>query len=157
MASHEAGARSVRYPGIAGAQQAGAALPRRVPPPWLVVLGMLVLAGSGCSESGGELPLVGRDVAAAGTKMLRPDARAEACRLRLFGRELGAAPAPLDRAVQELLASDSEADALANVRIRTRSVGLGIGDRTCVTVEADVVRMVSVIRLPAPAGHEGHH
>jgi hypothetical protein len=79
------------------------------------------------------------------------------CRTRLLGRDLGDGPAPLDRAVQDLLRSDPEADALANVRIRTRTISIGVADRACVTVQADVVRMISVVRLPAPAGHEGHH
>lgn len=121
------------------------------------MVALLALVATACSESAGEFPLISRDAAAAGTKMLRPAARAEACRTRLFGRDVAGEPAPLDQAVRALFAMDAEADALANVRITTRATALGIGDHTCVTVQGDVVRTISVVRLPAPPGHEGHH
>lgn len=130
---------------------------RRRSSPSLLGLGLLVVACVGCSESGAHLPLVSTAVEQAGTKMLRPGAHAAACRSRVLGVTVTGDPSPLDRAVQTLLALDPEADSLINVRIEVRTLSLGVVDRVCATVHADVARAVSVVRLPSPGGHEGHH
>jgi len=89
--------------------------------------------------------------------MLVPNAHAAACRTRILGLDVGEHSSPLDRAVHALLAADPEADALRNLRIAARSLALGVFERSCVAIDADVVRTTSVVRLPAPPGHEGHH
>jgi hypothetical protein len=118
---------------------------------------LLVASLAGCVESRGELGLVAFDAERAGTKMLRPGAQGRACATRVLGIATGDATSPLDRAIAQLRALDSEADALTNVAIEVRGLALGVLDRTCVTVHADVVRQTSLVRLPAPPGHEGHH
>jgi hypothetical protein len=97
------------------------------------------------------------DTAAAGEKMLRPNAHASACRTRLLGVTLGAGGSPLDEAIHALLALDAEADALTDVRIDSWATTLGLFDRSCVTVEANVVRQIPVVKLPAPPGHHHEH
>ena len=87
--------------------------------------------------------------------MLRPDARVSACRVRVLGVPLGAAGAPLDEALRALLTLDPEGDALTDVRVDSRSTSVGLFDRSCVTVQANVVRQIPVVNLPAPPGH--HH
>ena len=122
------------------------------------VAGTLLLASlAGCVESRGELGLVAFDAERAGTKMLRPGAQGRACATRVLGIGTGDTSTPLDRALAQLHALDKEADALTNVAIEVRGFALGVLDRTCVTVRADVVRQTSLVQLPAPPGHEGHH
>jgi hypothetical protein len=120
-------------------------------------VGLLLIVGAGCSSWDGQLPLVLSDAEHAGTKMLVPNAHAAACRTRVLGLDVGERSSPLDRAVHALLASDSEADALVNLRIAARGLALGVFEHSCVTIDADVVRTTSVVRLPPPPGHEGHH
>lgn len=120
-------------------------------------LAVLVVSASGCVESRGTLPLVAFNAEAAGTKMLRPGAQARACATRVLGIARGDGASPLERTLRQLLALDAEADTLTNVAIETSTLALGVFDRTCVTVHADAVRSTSVVRLPAPRGHEGHH
>jgi hypothetical protein len=91
------------------------------------------------------------------TKMLHPGARASVCRTTLLGFAIGGSASPLEAGLRALLATDPEADQLADVQIRERTVTTGLVDRTCITVQADVVRAISTVRLPAPAGHQGHH
>jgi hypothetical protein len=117
----------------------------------------LVLSMYGCVGSRDEIPFVAFDAERTGTKMLRPGAQTTACRTRILGSAVGDGTSPVDRALRALVALDGEADALTKVTIETRSIGLGFFDRTCVTARADVVRTISVVRLPAPPGHEGHH
>jgi hypothetical protein len=66
-------------------------------------------------------------------------------------------PSPLESALRALLASDPEADQLSDVEVREQTVASGLVNRTCVTVRANVVRMIPVVRLPMPASHHGHH
>jgi len=89
--------------------------------------------------------------------MLRPGARASACRTTLLGMSVAGPASPLEAALHALLALDPEADRLDAVEVRERTMTTGLVDRICVSVRADVVRATSVVRLPAPAGHEGHH
>ena len=95
------------------------------------------------------------------TKMLRPAARASACRTTLLGIPIAGPPSPLESALRALLALDSEADQLTDVDVREQTVASGLVNRTCVTVQANVVRAIPVVRLPMPAGHHsghpGHH
>jgi len=122
------------------------------------VAGALLLASlAGCVESRGELGLVAFDAERTGTKMLRPGAQGRACATRVLGIATGDATSPLDRALAQLRALDTEADALTHVAIEVRGLALGVLDRTCVTVHANVVRQTSLVQLPAPPGHEGHH
>jgi hypothetical protein len=116
----------------------------------------MVLAVAGCATWDGRIVLVSFDTARTGVKMLRPAARARACRSRFFGRATSSA-SPLDDALASLRALDPEADALTNVHVETRELALGLFDRSCVTVQADVVRSISLVQLPAPPGHHGHH
>jgi hypothetical protein len=118
---------------------------------------LLLVSLAGCVESRGELGLVAFDPERAGTKMLRPGAQGRACATRVLGIATGDATPPLDRALAQLRALDPEADALTHVAIEVRGLVLGVLDRTCVTVRADVVRQTSLVQLPAPPGHEGHH
>jgi hypothetical protein len=128
--------------------------------PWrrrAAAAGLLLAGLSGCTESRGELGLVAFDAERAGTKMLRPGAQERVCAMRVLGIATGDTTSPLDLAMRKLRALDAEADALTNVAIEVHSLALGVLDRTCVTVHADVVRQTSLVRLPAPPGHEGHH
>jgi len=118
---------------------------------------LLLVSLAGCVESRGEIGLVAFDAERVGTKMLRPGAQGRACATRVLGIGTGDAASPLDRALAQLRALDAEADALTNVAIEVRGLALGVLDRTCVTVHADVVRQTSLVQLPAPPGHEGHH
>ncbi len=123
----------------------------------LAALAIGLAAVTGCVESHEELPVVGFEAESAGVKMLRPNATARACATRILGMTSGNATPPLERALRDLRALDAEADLLARVRVDTSTIALGIFDRTCISVHADVVRQTSVVRLPAPPGHEGHH
>ena len=115
----------------------------------------LVVAVAACTRLNGRLPVVSFNAATAGSKMLRPEAHASACAVRVLGLTVGPGVSPLDEALQALLALDPEADALTDVRIESRAVTTGLLDRSCVRVRANVVRTVPVVTLPAPAGH--HH
>src|SRR5262249_31582263 len=88
------------------------------------LLGMLV---GGCTQWTGSLPVASFDTAAGG-KMLRPDARASACRTRVLGVTLGAGDSPLDEAIHALLALDPEADTLTDVRIDSWATTAGLFD-----------------------------
>lgn len=118
---------------------------------------VLVSATSGCVSWRAQVPLVAFDAERAGTKMLRPGTNSTACCTRILGMAVACTAPPLDTALRDLLAVDAEANALTTVVIETRTLALGVLDRTCVTVHANVVRTTSVVRLPAPAAHEGHH
>jgi hypothetical protein len=118
---------------------------------------LLLVSLTGCVESRGEVGLIAFDAERVGTKMLRPGAQGRACAARVLGIGTGDTSSPLDRALAHLRALDAEADALTNVTIEVRGLSLGVVDRTCVTVHADVVRQTSLVQLPAPPGHEGHH
>jgi len=118
---------------------------------------LLVASLAGCVESRGDIGLVAFDAERAGTKMLRPGAQGRACAMRVLGIATGDASSPLDRALAQLRALDAEADALTHVAIEVRGLALGVLDRTCITVRANVVRQTSLVQLPAPPGHEGHH
>ena len=120
--------------------------------------GVLILAAiaAGCTRWSGHLPAVAFDTAG-GAKMLRPDAHASVCRTRVLGLPLGPAGAPLDEAAHALLALDPEADALTDVRIESRALSAGLFDRSCVTVQANVVRRIPVVNLPMPPGHHHEH
>lgn len=89
--------------------------------------------------------------------MLRPDARASVCRTRVLGLPLGPGGAPLDEATHALLALDPEADALTDVRIESCALSAGLFDRSCVSVQANVVRRIPVVNLPMPPGHHHEH
>jgi hypothetical protein len=91
------------------------------------------------------------------TKLLRPATRASACRTTLLGISIAGPPSPLESALRALLASDPEADQLSDVDVRQQTVASGVVNRTCVTVQANVVRAIPVVRLPMPASHHGHH
>jgi hypothetical protein len=119
---------------------------------------VLILAAitAGCVGWSGHLPAVAFGTAG-GAKMLRPDARASACRTRVLGLTLGPGGAPLDEAVHALLALDPEADALTDVRVESRTLSAGLFDRSCVTVQANVVRTIPVVNLPMPPGHHHEH
>lgn len=129
------------------------------PSRWRVLGGLaVVMVGAcGCVAARSTLPLVAFDTEGAGTKMLRPGGQASACATRVLGIARGDGASPLVETLRQLLALDTEANTLTNVTIETRTLALGVCDRTCVTVRADVVRTTSVVRLPAPPGHEGHH
>jgi type II secretory pathway predicted ATPase ExeA len=125
----------------------------------VVGLGLVVLAGTGCSRVTAEFPVVVFGAEAEGVKMLRPGARWSECRLALTGmvsRPAGSTSL-VNEAMAELLATDAEADALANVRMSATILRLGIVERTCLDVRCDVVRRIPVVLLPAPPSHEGHH
>jgi hypothetical protein len=117
----------------------------------------MVCVAAGCAASQAEVPLVVFDLDATGTKMLRPNARATACRTRILGHTIAGDASPLDASLRSLLRLDREADALTRVALTSRLFTLGLFDRSCVTARADVIRTTSVVRLPAPPGHEGHH
>ena len=123
----------------------------------LGALAALIFSISGCVAWRTQVPLLAFDAERAGTKMLRPGARSTACCTRILGMAAACNAPPLDGALRQLLAADVEADALTAATIETRTLALGVFDRTCVTVHADVVRTTSVVRLPVPAGHESHH
>jgi hypothetical protein len=103
------------------------------------------------------VPIASFDTAAGGGKMLRPDARASACRTRLLGVTLGPGGSPLDEAVHALLALDPEADTLTDVRVESWATTVGLFDRSCVSVQANVVRQIPMVKLPAPPGHHHEH
>ena len=119
-----------------------------------MLLGILV---GGCTQWKGTIPVASFDGASGGRKMLRPDARASACRVRVLGVPLGAAGSPLDEALRALLTLDPEADTLTDVRVESWGTSVGIFDRSCVTVQANIVRAIPVVRLPAPPGHHHEH
>jgi hypothetical protein len=118
------------------------------------VLGGLV---TGCAYWTGRLPVVSFDTARNGSKMLRRDARRSVCRTRILGMTLGASAAPMDEALHRLLGLDPEADALTDVRVESRQMSAGVFDRSCVTVQANLVRHIPVVTLPAPPGHHHEH
>lgn len=124
---------------------------------WLVVLSVVVVGLLGCARTRVELPLVGFAAEAVGTKMVRPRARARACRTTVLGMALDDATSPIDDALRTLRELDPEVDTLVNVRIEATLATAGILERTCVTVEADAVRAIPVVRLPAPDGQHRHH
>lgn len=119
-----------------------------------VLLGILV---GGCTQWKGSIPVASFNSASGGSKMLRPDAHASACRIRVLGVPLGAAGSPLDEALRALLTLDPEADALTDVRVDSWSSTVGLFDRSCVALQANVVRQIPVVNLPAPPGHHHEH
>src|SRR5262245_26170323 len=132
---------------------------RPSPPPAPRLMIGLIACLAACSSVTARLPRVAFDTGtdAAAAKMLRPAARASACRTTVLGLAIGGPPSPLDAALRALLGSDPEADQLRDVQVQERTFTSGLLNRTCITVQADVVRAISVVRLPAPGGHHGHH
>ena len=82
----------------------------------------------GCTSSTAHLPRVTFGTADDGfeTKMLRPEARASACRTTLLGILIAGPPSPLESALRALLAMDSEADQLTDVDVHEQSVASGL-------------------------------
>jgi hypothetical protein len=123
---------------------------------WLVAAFGIV----GCGTST-TLPRVMRADPFEGVKMLKPGATATECRSTVLWRS---APSPEGdigvRALERLLASDEEADAVVNARFAWTSWSVGVYGRRCVTVTGDVVRSIRTVRLPMPQSHgdhTGHH
>jgi len=115
----------------------------------------LLLLGTGCATSVGSVGFIGQSADALDVKMLRPGARARACRASVFGVALGSAEPALHDAVGQLLALDSEGDLLTNVEITTRTLTTGVYNRRCVELRGDLVRRIPSITIPM-SGHAGH-
>lgn len=137
--------------------------PQAPDPRALVRLGQAVaLAGSlvcavGCVRWEAEVPALSFDLENTGVKMLRPAETVRVCRTRLpWSSSLESASA-MNQAMRSLQARDAEANALTNVTVEARGFSLGVLEHVCVTMRADVVRTISVVRLPAPEGHHGAH
>jgi hypothetical protein len=111
---------------------------------------------SGCASSLGTLGVVNPDASDVGLKLLTPGATGRSCRSSVLGVSLRPGEPDLREAIGEILALDPEGDVVANADVRWRRLVTGIYNRRCVEVRGDLARTVSTIRLPAPAGHEGH-
>ena len=117
---------------------------------------MVLLALTGCAESLGSIGVITPDADEVGLKLLRPNAVGRSCRSSVIGIPLQAAEPTLREAIAGILALDAEGNVVANAEVRWRHLVTGLYNRRCIEVRGDLARTVSTIRLPMPAGHEGH-
>jgi hypothetical protein len=108
-----------------------------------------------CASGFGTIPRVTAFPAETGYKLLRPAAVAVACESGFFR---GAASDDLlARTTADLLARDTEADAIVQAKIEWTGWSIGVYGRRCVRVEGDVVRSVRTILLPMAGDAHRHH
>jgi hypothetical protein len=117
---------------------------------------LALVALSGCAASLGSVGLLRRDADEVGLKLLQPAVSGRSCRDSVVGVPLQRGEPDVREALSRILALDAEGNVVANAEIRWVRVVTGIYNRRCVEVRGDLARAVSVIRLPAPPGHEGH-
>lgn len=119
---------------------------------------ILALVSTGCTTSLGTVGTFASGPDLVSTKLLRPGARARACRTTFFGVAVAGEERPLDAALGQILALDREGDVLTNVVVRSSEVVTGVYNRRCVDVEADLGRAIRTIMIPLPEhdGHESH-
>lgn len=106
----------------------------------------LLLGVAGCSRWEARFPFVGADTTHIGTKLLRPEGRARSCAVHVLGWPRDASA--VEQAVRMLLATDAEANGIANLHVEVTGFGLGFIGRTCATVSGDIVRMTSLALVP---------
>jgi hypothetical protein len=117
---------------------------------------LLALLLSGCAASLGTVGVIRPDAEEVGFKLLLPAVSARSCRDSIVGVPLQRGEPDVREALARLRALDAEGDVVANAEIRWLRIVTGIYNRRCVEVRGDLARAVSMIRLPAPPGHEGH-
>ncbi|HZP42346.1 MAG TPA: hypothetical protein VFD84_12670 [Candidatus Binatia bacterium] len=122
-----------------------------------VPIALLGLSLAGCAAPLGSVGTLGAPSDLVATKLLRPGARARACRTAVLGVRVGGDERPLDAAVAQLLALDAEGDIVTNLRMRTSGVATGLYDRRCVELEGDLGRTIRTITLSVPGGHHDGH
>jgi hypothetical protein len=117
---------------------------------------IVLLLAVGCTAPAGTIGTLSPGSELVSTKLLRPGARARACRTALLGVVLGRDEPPLDAAVRALMALDEEGDVLTNVTVRSSAVVTGLYDHRCVEIEADLGRVIPTVTIMAPHAHEEH-
>ncbi len=120
----------------------------------LAVVGVLAL--SACGVSLGSAGLIAPQSDVVGLKVLRPGAVGRSCRASVLGVPLRAGAPDLREALGEILALDPEGDVVTHVEVGWAHLVTGVYNRRCVEVRGDLARVIPVIKLPAPEGHEGH-
>jgi hypothetical protein len=114
----------------------------------------------GCAFGGGRVPLAFDEAGRPGFKMLRPGVSARACGCVMWPYGRRSVGPFLERAMQQLLALDEEANVLQDLEITWRGLDVLIGRFGCVSVRADVGRMISTVSLPMvgmPPDHKHDH
>lgn len=119
----------------------------------------LLLSGVvGCGLGGGTLPLVPTGANDPGFKMLEPDVHARSCGAVLwpYGRRAGGNL--MQRALGDLVAQHSDADAIRDVHVSWRGVDLLVAQVGCVSARGDVGRTIPLVMLPhLHGGMDGSH
>ena len=108
---------------------------------------------TGCTASLGPATLIGTDADLVGLKLLRPGLHGRSCRVSVLGVPFRAGAPALTEAVAQILAADPEGNVVTGAEVTWSELVTGVYNRRCVEVRGDLARMVSTLRLPAPAGH----
>ena len=108
---------------------------------------------TGCTASFGPATLIGTDADLVGLKLLRPGLHGRSCRVSVLGLPFRASAPALAEAVAQILAADPEGNVVTGAEVTWSELVTGVYNRRCVEVRGDLARMVSTLRLPAPAGH----
>jgi len=108
---------------------------------------------AGCAASLGPAALIGTDAELVGVKLVRPGLQGRSCRVSVLGVPFRAGAPALSEAVAQILAADPEGNVVTRAEVTWSELVTGIYNRRCVEVRGDLARMVSTLRLPAPAGH----
>ena len=111
------------------------------------LLSVLVLV-VGCATRLGTVPFAGVDADVVGVKLLRPGIETRVCRTSLLSLTIGPETPPLDAAIGQLLALDSEANVIVHAEVRERQFLTGVYNRRCFVVRGDLGRTVSTIVIP---------
>jgi len=102
-----------------------------------------------CTSMVGPIPRVSAVHETDGFKMLRPGASATVCGTETPTDAQGA----IAKAIDQLLASDPEAEAVIDAVVSVRRSPFG---GHCATVRGDVVRATRTVVLPMPGEHRHH-
>jgi hypothetical protein len=100
-----------------------------------------------CTSMVGPIPRVSTMRDGDGFKMLRPGASATVC----GGEATSGSPGVIAQAIELLLSSDPEAEAVIDAVVSVRRSPFG---RHCATVRGDVVRATRTVMLPMAGEHQ---
>ena len=123
---------------------------------WTWNLCLVVAALTGCATDLGRAPLIARDPALVGIKLLRPGARARSCRTTVLGVPVDGDTGTFDDALARLLAVDGEGNVVTDLVLREKRLTTGLVNRRCIELRGDLGRSITTLTLPMPEGHPPH-
>ena len=117
-----------------------------------MLIGCLIL--SGCTTAPiGEVGFLTRESEPVGTKLLHPGVVTRSCEVSILGVRIGPRLS-MDDAIEHVLTSDPEGNAVMNARLSWHRMRMIVYDRDCLEVRGDLVRTIATITIPHPGRHE---